>query len=209
MVNNGQNLKKRSFKSGTKDVKKQNNHDVKKRKVKGKTGGGVLTKTQKAFLNFLKQFTYPKVYGVGAMAGVCLLLIMYISAKYTPFGESANYQELIRLIDETPVASFIIAIFPPILEEFICRKVIFGFLKKYSKLLAYGISSVVFTLGHYQFSVTKCYEELNTTPTYFISGLVLAYTYNSTGYLLSSMFAHYINNGGIALLRTLGLWLNN
>jgi len=209
MVSQGQNLNMKKRSVATRQTKKVKNPDG-KGAVKGqKQTGGILTKTTQSFKRFLKQFTYPIVYGAGAVAGIILLLIMYVSAKYTPFGESANYKELIRLIDETLVASFIIALFPPLLEEFICRKLIFGYLKKYSKLLAYVVSSVVFTLGHYQFSVVKCYEELNTTPTYFITGMVLAYTYSSTGYLLSSMFAHYINNGGIALLRTLGLWLNN
>ena len=200
-----QNLKKRQVKNNDKEIKKQNVDE----KEKPTNNVDVLTKLKQSFLGFLRQFTKPKVYAVGTISGACTLSVMYISAKYTPFGDSKNYKDLIKLIDASPIASLVISFFPPVLEEFICRKLIFGYLKKYSKFLAYVVSSAVFTLGHYQFSPVKCYEELNTTPTYFIAGLIFAYTYNYTGYLLSSMFAHYLTNGGISVLRTFGFWLND
>ena len=87
---------------------------------------GIFTKLKQSFLGFLKQFTKPKVYAVGTVSGACALSVMYISAKYTPFGDSKNYKDLIKLIDASPVASLVISFFPPVLEEFICRKLIFG-----------------------------------------------------------------------------------
>ncbi|OUM66107.1 hypothetical protein PIROE2DRAFT_6720 [Piromyces sp. E2] len=161
-----------------------------------------------SILGFIKQFKMPKVYQHGALGGIGALTIMYVSAKYLPFKNDPHYLELMKTIRELPLYSLIIiGAIPPILEEVVCRKLIFGNLKKYSKILAYVLANIVFTIGHYNFSIQESLKQINSLPTYFVAGLLLTFVYDNDGHLLSSMIAHFINNVGIPVLYHLGLWV--
>ncbi|KAL6591992.1 hypothetical protein U3516DRAFT_610774 [Neocallimastix sp. 'constans'] len=161
-----------------------------------------------SLVDFVKQFTMPKVYLHGVVGAVGSLTVLYTSAKYLPFKNDPNYLTLMKMIKEVPLISMVfLGGIPPILEEVVCRKLIFGNLKKYSKVLAYIIANIVFAVGHYNFSFQRALQHINTVPTYFVSGLVLTSTYDYDGHLLASMIAHFITNVGIPILYHLGLWV--
>eukprot|EP00833_Pecoramyces_ruminatium_P013700 jgi/Orpsp1_1/1187732/evm.model.d7180000059762.1 len=192
MVNQKQNLNKRHIKSQNKNEKQKSKVNGKE-KGKGTSEKSFFSKIKQGIANFGKQFTKPTPYIIGTIVGCILLLIMYLSAKYLPFGKSQNYIAIMKSIDENPIFIMIpLAWVAPLFEEFICRKLIFGSLKKHSLILAYLLSSFVFTIGHYQFNIFNLINEINSTPTYFISGLILAYSYNHTGYLLTNVFQFYV-----------------
>ena len=77
------------------------------------------------------------------------------------------------------------AIVPAIVEEFACRGIVLGLLKKHGEGFAIIASSIVFGIMHGNF------EQI---PFATIVGLVFGYVYVKTGSIWASMLVHCVNN---------------
>ncbi|ORX76534.1 abortive infection protein [Anaeromyces robustus] len=98
-----------------------------------------------------------------------------------------------------------ITVLGPILEEFVFRKLLFGIINNYSKILAYLVSCILFGLSHLDFKNLLSYNEYISLPIYIVSGFILAFAYDFDGCLLASIIAHALNNG----FDTICFFINN
>lgn len=105
-------------------------------------------------------------------------------------------------IDDAPRSTLLIIIFlAPFVEEVLFRGLVFGNLKNKSRPLAYVVSCALFALLHvWQFAV------VHQDATYFllcvqylVPGLVLAWAYEHSGTLWSSIAVHAVVNALSAL----------
>ena len=100
-------------------------------------------------------------------------------------------------IDDAPHMTLLIVIFlAPFVEEVLFRGLVFGNLKSKSRALAYAVSCLLFALLHvWQFAVVKqdvTYFLLMIQ--YLVPGLVLAWAYDHSGTLWSSIALHAAAN---------------
>ena len=100
-------------------------------------------------------------------------------------------------IDDPPHMTLLIVIFlAPFVEEVLFRGLVFGNLKSKSRALAYAVSCLLFALLHvWQFAVVKqdvTYFLLMIQ--YLVPGLVLAWAYDHSGTLWSSIALHAAAN---------------
>ncbi|KAG4107853.1 hypothetical protein H8356DRAFT_1618968 [Neocallimastix lanati (nom. inval.)] len=115
--------------------------------------------------------------------------------------------DIVKEMDKSnPVSLFVISnIAGPLIEELVYRKAIYGSIKKNSKSIVYGVSSILFAFEHFGFNFNTLLEKLQSNvmdfPMYFFVDCIRIYNYESTGYLLSSIIAHSLNNYIIAVLR--------
>lgn len=111
----------------------------------------------------------------------------YASQLFESFGieYEVNYAE-----NPTGVFGFLLtfiatAIVPALVEEFACRGIVLGLLKKYGEGFAIITSSVVFGVMHGNF------EQI---PFAITVGLILGYVYVKTGSIWASAIIHCVNN---------------
>ena len=93
-------------------------------------------------------------------------------------------------------ASFlVVAIFPPIFEEWLCRGMVLrGLLTKMSPKWAIVISALFFALIH-----ANPWQALNA----FLIGLMMGYVYFKTGSLILTMIIHFVNNGTAVVMENI------
>jgi len=164
-------------------------------------------KTKEEIKCFLKQFITPKVYYFGLLVFVFNIVVLVISAKFFGFFKNSNNQSVIQDYKESLVSSIIyVCILGPIIEEILFRKILFGLIKKYSRILAYLISPTIFAFAHFQYNFEVLLAEINTFPFYYLAGLALTINYDYTGWLLSSMVGHILTNSGATILLFTGLF---
>lgn len=115
------------------------------------------------------------------------LLSGYFSSFLENFGISDAGGEL-----ENPTGIFgfllyflAIAVTPALVEEFACRGLILGTLKKYGEGFSILVSAVLFSLMH---------ANLQQIPFAFLMGLILGYSVIKTGSLRVSISIHFFNN---------------
>lgn len=131
-----------------------------------------------------------------SIAGVFLALIAQTIAIEIElfFGSevgSENTETILALIKQAPVFFFVTAIIGPILEETVFRKIIFGTLnQKYNFHIAAVISSLVFSLAHFEFEHIILY---------FAVGFVFAYLYNKTKRILVPILSHILMNTSVII----------
>ena len=125
--------------------------------------------------------------GVGfcSFANICVSMLGSI---FMGFGIDYN---LDRPKDPEGVLGFIIsfiatAIVPALVEEFACRGLILGSLKKYGEAFAIIASSVIFGIIHGNF------EQI---PFAFLVGIVLGFVTVKSGSIWIACLIHFINNG--------------
>ena len=112
---------------------------------------------------------------------------------------SSNNQKLIETIMKGPgLVPMIIStiIFAPIIEELIYRHVIFHYTKRYSIVLSYVISIILFTLPHLLTSSMSNFGIwlLQCIP-YMFSGALLCLIYHKSKFnIYASISAHMLNN---------------
>jgi len=88
-----------------------------------------------------------------------------------------------------------LVVLAPITEELIYRGVIFAGLKKRSKILAYVVSILMFSLIHVVFeAMSEGWGYLLVTLEYVPMSIALAYVYDKTNSIYSSMLLHMLNN---------------
>lgn len=106
--------------------------------------------------------------------------------------ESENTQNIVELIKTAPIFMIAVSIAGPIMEEFVFRKAITGFLSKYiSSLLAGITSSFLFALAHADGHILV----------YFAMGMTFYYLYQKTGSIWTSIVTHCCMNGLVMLLQ--------
>ena len=106
---------------------------------------------------------------------------------------SDNTAGFVKIAAAAPVAILSIAIFAPILEELIFRRVIFGSLvQKTNFFIAGFVSAVVFAIIHFDFTHILLYA---------VSGFIFAFLYYKTRRILTSIISHMLLNGFVVLVQ--------
>ncbi|WP_075620373.1 CPBP family intramembrane glutamic endopeptidase [Paenisporosarcina indica] len=106
---------------------------------------------------------------------------------------SENTAVFVKISAAAPVAILSIAIFAPILEELIFRRVIFGSLvQKTNFFIAGFVSAVVFAIIHFDFTHILLYA---------VSGFIFAFLYYKTKRILTSIISHMLLNGFVVLIQ--------
>lgn len=106
---------------------------------------------------------------------------------------SENTQNIIRLIQASPIVIIISSIIGPILEEIVFRKIIFGELHKRINFVLSGlISSVIFSIAHTDFNHILLYTAM---------GFTFAFLYVKTKRILVPIFAHVAMNTIVVILQ--------
>ena len=164
----------------------------------------ILSKNAK---NFIKPFKSFDTYVFGVIAFV----IMYaVSTGYGNFvvpsdvDTSGNQQLVISITLANPLLSIIVlGILGPLCEELTYRVGLFGFLRRWNRVLAYLIGTFFFAIIHFDLEVileiiqyqdfSGLIRELWNFPSYLIGGIGLVATYDLFGFGASSL-AHMLNN---------------
>ncbi|WP_026022990.1 CPBP family intramembrane glutamic endopeptidase [Paenisporosarcina sp. TG20] len=106
---------------------------------------------------------------------------------------SDNTATFVKIAAAAPVAILSIAIFAPILEELLFRRVIFGSLvQKTNFFIAGGVSAIVFAVIHFDFTHILLYA---------VSGFIFAFLYFKTKRILTSIISHMLLNGFVVMVQ--------
>lgn len=106
---------------------------------------------------------------------------------------SENTQQIVGLIQTTPLIIFVTSIIGPILEEIVFRKVIFGSLyKRLNFFLAGLISSLIFSIAH---------GEPEHLILYGAMGFTFAFLYVKTKRILVPIFTHVAMNTIVVIIQ--------
>jgi len=162
------------------------------------------------------QFSKKRVYITAIMTLLMTLIFRYvynfiIAFIFDEVEESTNQGNIEDGLHSSGLLLAIIIIHicigAPLYEEFVFRSFIFKLINWVGKkvqnkvkvigiitrILAFLISSFIFAFAHFKYRFEVLADEIITFPTYFVSGLFLAYAYNRDGYL-ASLLAHMLNN---------------
>jgi membrane protease YdiL (CAAX protease family) len=105
--------------------------------------------------------------------------------------ESANTQTILLTVSKYPYYLIIVSIMAPIMEEFVFRKVIFGFFYDLTGVVgAAVISSLLFAFIHADSHILL----------YSSMGFVFSYLYVKTKNIAAPMIAHILMNTSVVLL---------
>jgi uncharacterized protein len=106
---------------------------------------------------------------------------------------SENTQQIVGLIQTTPLIIFVTSIIGPILEEIVFRKVIFGSLYKRLNFFFAGlISSLIFSIAH---------GEPEHLILYGAMGFTFAFLYVKTKRILVPIFTHVAMNTIVVIIQ--------
>jgi len=152
---------------------------------------------EKMNIGFIKQFTLSRVYITAAVSALTIYIATIINhiilKKY--IGQNSNEEGIEDWKQRyTVFMYFYILLISPLAEEFVFRKVIFCFFRRYSLFIGYIVSCFLYAIAHFGFSFYKMYEEIKFFPIYFIIGVILTYTYNYDGFLASSLLSNMLYN---------------
>ena len=154
-------------------------------------------------INIFKGFKVPQNIKDGIAIGVIILAVtmsynLLLSLITPSFGSNDNEASVDNMILINPVLSFItVVLLAPLVEEITYRYGLFAGIRKYSRVLAYIVTSLVFALIHFDFNFTDqavLINELLNLPTYIFAAVMLCYAYDKNSALATSMTAHLINN---------------
>lgn len=143
--------------------------------------------------NRQKSISWGKIF-LWSMAGVFLALFaqsiaIQIEIYFGAQAGSENTEAILSLIKNAPIFFFVPSIIGPILEETVFRKIIFGTLyQKYDFHIAAIVSSLVFSLAHFEFEHVLLY---------FAVGFVFAYLYYKTKHILVPILSHILMNTSV------------
>ncbi|ORX60021.1 hypothetical protein BCR36DRAFT_579467 [Piromyces finnis] len=145
--------------------------------------------------SFFNQFFLTRVYVIAVISALLILSATIINGlilrKYSR--NSSNEEGIQGWKENYKVFSyFYIILISPIAEEIVFRKILYGYFKRFSKLIGYLVSCFVYAMAHFSFSFRELYEESSYFPIYFIIGVILTYTYDFDGFLASSILSNII-----------------
>ena len=132
--------------------------------------------------------------------GLDYILSMIVAAAIMLVQDSAaspNNELITELAGQNPGAMRAIAVFiAPVVEETLFRGVVFGSLRKKSRVLAYAVSIALFSLYHvWQYAVVFGDARLLLWAVQYIPvSAALAWSYERTGTVWTSIFVHMIIN---------------
>lgn len=131
------------------------------------------------------------LYGLNELAFRLLNLVLSTRTNLNDVPISAQIEAVPR------VTTLMIVLLAPFVEEVLFRGLVFGNLKSKSRLLAYAVSCGLFALLHvWQFAVVQ--QDVTyflVMLQYLIPGAVLAWAYERSGTLWSSIALHAAANG--------------
>ncbi|WP_145044459.1 MULTISPECIES: CPBP family intramembrane glutamic endopeptidase [Paenibacillus] len=133
-----------------------------------------------------------------------MLIVLSVGAVYLTslFGNTVDNSKTESLKQSVTVFTILIGvvsagIVSPVYEEIFYRGFIYRWLRtRVNMSWAIVISSLIFTVAHY--------PTMNAMPVNFISGVVLAWTYERTGSVVPGMIVHGVFNTIAVLLTALG-----
>ena len=152
--------------------------------------GIVIIKSQKRKINDIIAFSKPKapVFPLVMIGlGVCMFsnIVAGVFASFMPF--ELKMPQLETPTNPFGAAVYIISasLFPAFLEEFFFRGAIYGSLKKFGKVTAVVVSSILFSLIH---------GNLVQIPFAFVAGLILGFVTAESDSIWPAIIIHFINN---------------
>lgn len=153
---------------------------------------GFLARTSRRLLDNLGLACKSAAVGLVGLYGLNELVYRLTNLIFTN-RTNLNDTTISAQIDDAPHMTLLIVIFlAPFVEEVLFRGLVFGNLKSKSRALAYAVSCLLFALLHvWQFAVVKqdvTYFLLMIQ--YLVPGLVLAWAYDHSGTLWSSIALH-------------------
>ncbi|MDF7637446.1 type II CAAX endopeptidase family protein [Leuconostocaceae bacterium ESL0958] len=137
------------------------------------------------------------------------LLENTVFARWTD-GSTANQEALDALFNRANVYSWVllslvVVILAPLMEELLFRGLFFHyFASRKAPWLTVILSAFLF--GAYHLGGNLTWRSLLDIPSYMILGLVMAFVYQKTGRLRSSVLVHMFHNGWIQLVSLLALF---
>jgi membrane protease YdiL (CAAX protease family) len=126
-----------------------------------------------------------------------LIPLMIVASMYSSFRTNLNDTTISAQIQDAPRVTLLIIVFlAPFIEEVLFRGLVFGNLKSKSRVVAYLVSCLLFALLHvWQFAVVQ--QDITyflLMVQYLVPGAVLAWAYESSGTLWTSIGLHAVAN---------------
>ncbi|QJC50950.1 CPBP family intramembrane metalloprotease [Paenibacillus albicereus] len=147
---------------------------------------------------------FPPRYGWRILLWLLALIALSVAAVYgtSLLGNTVDNSKTESLKQNAALAGLLIGIVSagivsPVYEEIFYRGFIYRWLRtRTGRTGAIVLSSLIFTLAHY--------PTLNAMPVNFLSGIVLAWTYERTGSVVPGMIVHGAFNTIAVLLTAMG-----
>ena len=160
------------------------------------TFNGFIGRTTRNFADNLGNACKAVVVGVIALYGLNELMYR-LTRLLVNNHTNLNDSTISAQIHDAPRVTLLIVIFlAPFVEEVLFRGLVFGNLKHKSRAVAYAVSCLLFALLHvWQFAVKR--QDITyflLMVQYLVPGLVLAWAYDHTGTLWSSVLLHAAAN---------------
>ncbi|MFV0557754.1 MAG: lysostaphin resistance A-like protein [Enterococcus sp.] len=142
--------------------------------------------------------TWPKILFWGLL-GIFIAIFLQniaitIESLFREYTTSENTQSIIAVVRQQPLFVLAVMFGGPIMEEFVFRRALLGFIANYSTLwLGTILSSLIFALAHNDGHLLV----------YFFLGCFFAWLYYHTGKIWTSIITHIGMNGLVILLQLL------
>jgi membrane protease YdiL (CAAX protease family) len=146
----------------------------------------------------------------GGLVG--LVVIDIIGTLLSQVGLRPNQLDQFNFVRSEGIGSFLLlliaaGIIAPVVEELFFRGFLFGmYLRRQPRWVAYGVSSVLFTLLHLEPGRMNPAQMAGLAVGILLLALLLTWLYERTGSLYPGMLAHAVNNAtGLILFYAVGL----
>ena len=154
----------------------------------------LLTRRGHFFNKYKRQIDY--IYGFAYAITLILAgsLVANFISLFHEVTNNVNQSTAVIFAKNYPLlAFFILGLVGPICEELTYRVGLYSFLRRINKYLAFGITTIVFALIHFDFTASDIVNELWSLPSYIVAGVILTLAYEHRG-PACSMTAHVIYN---------------
>lgn len=151
--------------------------------------------------SFFKSIGYGiNIFLIIMVLQVILGIIMQIFAYFLEFNpQSENTSEIAKIVKQQPVFMIFVIILAPILEEFVFRKAVFGYLydilaenkEKLRFLIASTLTGLVFALPHDGLSPIAI--------VYVVMSMIFSYAYRKSANILVPIVAHMLMNAVVII----------
>ena len=143
------------------------------------------------------------------MNGLLMLLLNLLNGFSFSFADNPNNAAVIDMtVTDMNSVSAMAVFIAPIVEELMFRAGVFGLLRRRSRILAYAVSILLFSLYHvWSFALADPYALIYIVQ-YIPATYVLCRCYERTNSIWGSIFLHMLINGlSMAAITTLGDYL--